>query len=624
MSFLQDKIKQASQQYYSDGSSDMTDSEFDAALEALKKESPNDPLLTAVGHGYDLSNVSNKFKHLYGVVGSLDKCHNYEELKNDFKMIEVDASLKLDGISVVLYYKNGKLTNAVTRGNGVEGIDITNKMVDIVPNQIKDKSFTGGVRGEILMKDDMFLAYLVSHPDAKNARNTVAGIIGRNEIKDVDYLSVVVYSVLGDVNDSIRCKQHTLNRRTISGWLRENFDEVAPRDLIVISNSYMISEMNQLKDMWYILGYPADGIVLTDISVKRSEDGVISYNSQAFKFPSETVCASVEDVCWSLSKSNYMIPRVKIEPVTLSGTTVQYASGFNAEYIKNNQIGKGALITICKSGEIIPDIQSVIEPGELDIPTKCPECGHDLVWSGVHIQCPNSDCSFARITDLLIWSSTLVPLDNLGDKLRRKFYYQFYGDDVNIEKVMLNPIPNELKLAEGAQTKLFLDSIVALKENSFELSVALRSLNIPRLGEQTSTKLASNRDLVDKLRKFDNHNETMKNELISTIGTANAESIMNNLSKLNNINLIWDRIKVSDTLNTVDNIHVAITGKLSCSRSQFEKELKAKGYSVSDISSNTKFLITNDMNSTSSKNAKADKLGIPKISEEEFRNRYMK
>lgn len=624
MSFLQDKIKQASQQYYSDGSSDMTDSEFDAALEALKKESPNDILLTSVGHGYDLSNVSDKFKHLYGIVGSLDKCHNYEELKNDFKLIEVDASLKLDGISVVLYYDRGKLTNAVTRGNGVEGIDITNKVVDIVPNQIKDKSFTGGVRGEILMKDDMFQQYLFNHPDAKNARNTVAGIVNRNEIKDVNYLSIVVYSVLGDVNDSIRCKQHVLNRKAISGWLEENFDEVAPRDLIVLSESYMINEMTRLKDKWYALGYPADGIVLTDISVKRSEDGVISYNSQAFKFPSETVCASVEDVCWSLSKSNYMIPRVKIEPVTLSGTTVQYASGFNAEYIKNNKIGKGALITICKSGEIIPDIQSIIKPGELDIPTKCPECGHDLVWSGVHIQCPNSSCSFARMTDLLIWSDTLVPLDNLGDKLRRKFYCQFYGDDVSIEKVMLNPIPSELRMAEGAQVKLFLDSVIALKENSFELSTALRSLNIPRLGEQTSIKLASNRDLIDRLRKFDNHDEMIKNELISAVGVANAESIMNNLSKLNNINLIWDRIQVSDNTSISNNIHVAITGKLSCSRSQFEKELKAKGYSVSDISSNTKFLITNDMNSTSSKNAKADKLGIPKISEEEFRNKYMK
>lgn len=636
MSFnaLEKKIKENAQKYYTDGSQSMTDAEFDSAVSELKKSKPDSELFTT-GWGYnpDENNSGKKFKHRYGLVGSLDKVHSWDELQKDIRDREIIASLKLDGLSVVLYYVDGKLDQALTRGDGRIGIDITEKVL-YINSRLKeiDPTFTGGVRGEILMSNEAFERYAMDHEDAKNPRNTTAGLINAKEISpDLRHLNIVFYKVIGcndDKFDDYKDMLHYIDSQF--------FPNVVDYESVSLSKEDIIYKMNYLRISWYG-HYPADGIVLARNDLGRltsSEIGKMNSNetnetiytfvSQAFKFPAETKQAKVDCVEWSLSKTKYLIPKVKIEPTQLSGTTVQYTAGFNAEYIKDNKIGPGAVVEICKSGEIIPDIQSVVKTSdEFKLPTICPFCGEYLEWKGVHLYCPNPDCGHSKMADLLIWCSKLVPIDGLGDKIREKFFIEIYGEEYcTVDQIMKYPVLTRAKvpdLEKGKQYQLFRDSLLALFRNKFNIVTVLEALNIPRIGHETAKKLSKYPDVIKKLAKND---ENTFINLHTFIGNANADSINEHKDKFMRINFILDRDGIDWNVTESSNIRVAITGKLSCKRADFEKELESIGITVGSINNDTKYLITDDPKSSSEKNKKADKLGIRKITESDFRKLF--
>lgn len=636
MSFnaLEKKIKENAQKYYTDGSQDMTDAEFDSAVSELRKSKPESQLFTT-GWGYNPNenNSGKKFKHRYGLVGSLDKVHNWDELQKDLRNREIIASLKLDGLSVVLYYVDGKLDRALTRGDGRIGIDITDKVL-YINSRLKeiDNTFTGGVRGEILMSNEAFERYAMDHEDAKNPRNTTAGLINAKEISpDLRLLNIVFYKVIGCNDDRFDDYKDMLQYID-----SQFFPNVVDYESVSLTDKDIIYKMNYLRILWYG-HYPADGIVLArndlgrltsnesgNMNSDETDETIYTFVSQAFKFPAETKTARVDYVEWSLSKTKYLIPRVKIEPTQLSGTTVQYTAGFNAEYIKNNKIGPGAVVEICKSGEIIPDIQSVVKPSdEFELPKICPFCGEYLEWKGVHLYCPNNDCGHSKMTDLLIWTSKLVPVDGLGDKIREKFFVEIYGEEYcTVDQIMKYPVLTRAKVPDidkGKQYQLFRDSLLALFRNRFNIVTVLEALNIPRLGHETAKKLSKYPDVIKKLA---NNDENTFINLHSFIGNANADSINEHKEKFMRINFILDRDGVDWNVTESSDIRVAITGKLSCKRADFEKQLESAGISVGSINNETKYLITDDPNSSSEKNKKADKLGIKKITEADFRKLF--
>lgn len=636
MSFnaLEKKIKENAQKYYTDGSQSMTDAEFDSAVSELKKSKPDSELFTT-GWGYnpDENNSGKKFKHRYGLVGSLDKVHNWDELQKDLRDREIIASLKLDGLSVVLYYVDGKLDQALTRGDGRIGIDITEKVL-YINSRLKeiDPTFTGGVRGEILMSNEAFERYAMDHEDAKNPRNTTAGLINAKEISpDLRLLDIVFYKVIGCNDDKFDDYKDMLQYID-----SQFFPNVVDYESVYLSEEDIIYKMNYLRISWYG-HYPADGIVLArndlgrltsseigKMNRKETNETIYTFVSQAFKFPSETKQAKVDCVEWSLSKTKYLIPKVKIEPTQLSGTTVQYTAGFNAEYIKDNKIGPGAVVEICKSGEIIPDIQSVVKTSdEFKLPTICPFCGEYLEWKGVHLYCPNPDCGHSKMADLLIWCSKLVPIDGLGDKIREKFFIEIYGEEYcTVDQIMKYPVLTRAKvpdLEKGKQYQLFRDSLLALFRNKFNIVTVLEALNIPRLGHETAKKLSKYPDII---RKLANNDKNTFINLHTFIGSANADSINEHKDKFMRINFILDRDGIDWNITESSNIRVAITGKLSCKRADFEKELESIGITVGSIKNDTKYLITDDPNSSSEKNNKADKLGIRKITEADFRKLF--
>lgn len=636
---LEQQIADQAQAYYSDGSQTVSDEEFDEMVAELKSTKPESELLKT-GWGYDVTKDSTpgaKVSHKYGEAGSLDKCRTWEEIGKEFQNIELWASLKLDGISVVLYYEDGKLIQALTRGDGHVGIDITDKIKVIMKmTDIRDSEFTGAVRGEIIMPIANFERFKHHNPEAKNPRNSTAGLINSKEIsEDLKYLEVVVYTIVGVTKD-VRFDTYEDMQHMVT-WLTKHFLLVAPYKQIYLSSDNYLTVFNDLKDDWYGR-YPADGIVITkDLyapDVKGSSDDIeIAYHSKAFKFKSGTARTKVVEIEWNMSKTGYAVPRVRVEPVQLAGTTVQYCTGYNAKYVLDNDLGIGSVVEIEKRGEIIPNINQVVHSASpAHLPTCCPSCSGDLQWEGVHLACKNPNCINSVSQDTMIWTNILAPIDNLGEALKEKFFIDIYGEIPSIERLMTEDRYIVYHPSRSAQRKLMYNMFDALYNATIPLATAIKALNIPRFGDVNAEKLAQYPEQVKELIALadsETNIETLKcSSLISLlrteIGVANTDAILMNLNKVARLQLIQSRIEWSNSAaQTRHKGKVAITGKLSVKRAEFEKALRDAGYTPAEISKDTKFLITDDPNSSSSKNKKADDWGIQKITEKDFKNKYL-
>lgn len=622
---LESKIKEESQKYYSEGSNSITDEQFDALVDTVKELDPNSDILST-SWGYDIdkdSTYGEKVKHKCGFVGSLDKYRNIDDMLKRFDSpTQLYYSLKLDGLSIVLYYESGKLVDAVTRGDGYTGISIYDK-IRFIDRQlfVLPVNFTGAIRGEILMTIDNFDTFKYINQDAKNPRNAAAGLVNRKDkYEDLKFLDIIVYTIVKVSNEY---EYIVLNNSTMYNFLNRYFSYVVPyKKISEDSFDTLNSQFKCFKNKWVRL-LPIDGIVVSAGLELDNNTGNVSYDSVAFKFESESKAVEVIDVEYDMSKTHYAIPRVKVTPVQLSGATVEYAAGHNAQYILDNDIGPGAIVELTRSGEVIPYIKSVIEPTIPKIIKNCPICNSVLSWNGVHLQCKNSNCDNAIVQDTLVWINTLAPLDNFGDTLRLK-YLSMYLEDISIESIMDGSILKFIdKPTELVQDTLFYEFIHLLYENPISLESAIISLNIPRFSTRNSAKLANYPDIVKRLIAVSNEEQKVDSllDIYGYIGDANSDSLIENIHKFKRLNLILDRIVWS---NSESKGKVAITGKLSVKRSQFNDELRQFGYIlVSSVTQDVMYLITDNPNSSSSKNLQADNYGITKITESQFRKQFM-
>lgn len=632
---LEEAVKEYSQKYYSDGSSEVSDEEFDKLLSELKSKDPHNPLITAVGHGYDVDKDTTyglKRNHKYSIVGSLDKVHSWQELSVRLKNQKVVCSLKLDGISCVLYYLDGKLDFALTRGDGNIGIDVTDKILVIAPDvetcvTCDGQPFTGAVRGELLMSYENFSKYVQSHSDAKNPRNTTAGLINQKDAseQDLNLISLVVYTVLAS---NVYFSSYLDVLYVLKSWhetVPYNWSEHLEESSF---DGYMRQLNSQFKQQ---CDYPSDGIVIAtdkiDMSVPYdNEADVLTWHSQAYKFPAESKRTTVKEVEWNLSKTGYMVPKVKFNEIQLSGTSVQYATAFNAQYVKDNGIMNGADITVTKSGEIIPYIVSVdfVPDDCAKLPETCPSCGGKLEWEGVHLKCNNAKCPCQQMQDLVIWMKTVAPTDGLSDLLIEKF-----AEELNVKTVedlyTLSTDDVETRLASNKkQTQLFVDCVVRCLASDVDIATAVRACNIPRFGNKTCQLCNDVYDTVWYLATSKDASQEVKDKLEPVLGVANTASLIDNVDKLSRITYFASVHRNNDNSSVKSKGNVCVTGKLSVKRKDFEAELIANGWNpVPSVKRNTKYLVTDNPNSGSSKNRSADKYGVPKITEEQFRDKLL-
>ena len=387
--------------------------------------------------------------------------------------------------------------------------------------------------------------------------------------------------------------------------------------------------------------YLCDGIVITkkmrtieNVNNNKYANNVQVINDEiAYKFVTETAITTIENIRWKMSKGNKAIPVINVTPVELSGATVSNATAFNAKYIYDNDLDIGSEVELTRSGEVIPYIVNVVSNSngegrrKLDEMT-CPYCENKLEWDGVDLVCKNPECANRDEQNLKVWVRTIAPVDGMSETLNFKFFNEL---NINSLDELYDHSYMDLEysgMASNTHKGKFNEVLNKLFNEKIKLKDLLVALNIKSLGVKSAEKLVSNEEFVALFEEFV---EIKDIELFASQGRKITESLVgpaltqimfetaDGLSKFRNAFKVEHRIDFNIE-KKIELIPVVITGKLSVPRKEFEEYLNKHGYEVKgSINKDVKYLITDNPDSGSSKNAAADKFGIEKISEEQIR-----
>ena len=371
-------LQAADDHYFNTGETLVEDNVYDIAKRAAYSQNPAHVYFTGIGSDVRGGKIKLPFQ-----MGSLDQVYDGEIeewiAKNSLRSAMVLITDKLDGTSAMIVYgDNGELQIAYSRGNGLEGADITRhiKNISSVPQKVSGPMV---VRAEVIIPVNKYdtlksVQKRSSGDDYKNPRNAVAGIMNSktNKTAAYDYIDVVAYEVVGNTWS----KQGQLEKLQ-----REGF--ITPAYVLWVGNDFNDSDLTEyLNHRRATSMYELDGVVLDanaeDVRSRMNPTKTTLNPAYAVKYKVASADneknVRVIEVEWNVSKHGYLKPRVRIEPTDLMGVTIQHATGFNAKFIKENSIGKGAIIKITRSGDVIPFILKTISPGQLELPK-------DAVWN---------------------------------------------------------------------------------------------------------------------------------------------------------------------------------------------------------------------------------------------------
>lgn len=358
---IESLLLKAAEAYYN-GNEIMSDAEYDALINKLKEIDPTNPLCANGLAASDSNGNEKKIKHTM-TTGTLSKCANPDELREWLSRQEEveDYSLeyKIDGSSMELKYEHGKFFQAITRGDGFNGLDRTQtlELIDF-PKQLKS-DYTGSIRAEMVIYNSDFDARFASKN--ANPRNTAAGIINRkfetltaSDKEDLSYIHAVAYDADGDFD----------NQNDLLDWLREEGFEVT--DNMIIAKPLLVAVAEELRENLRKkiasgeIKYNCDGIVIKANDIDRKDRQLKTPKRDvALKPELETAVSKIIDIVWEMAGST-LNPVAVIEPVKLEGTTVSRASLSNLNKMKTLGVEIGKMAVVRKSGMIIPQIIKVL------------------------------------------------------------------------------------------------------------------------------------------------------------------------------------------------------------------------------------------------------------------------
>lgn len=622
---LETLIKKYQDSYYN-GEAEISDAEFDSLWDELKLLDPENSILHKVGA--DSGNF-NKVNHIMPM-GSQEKAANPEQFYSWAKKHIYDSYLveyKLDGASLELQYKNGKLQCAVTRGDGVIGDDITTNakkmngvMIAITKHGVP-VDFTGGIRGEVIMTHDVHKNYFA---DKANCRNAANGLMKRKDGSGSEYLKLIVYDALATEGLS-----PFSNEQEKIQWLKDcGFNTVEVK--ICNTPEAVVEYRSSVMDIRKNLDFDIDGLVIKENVIDKEDAKRTRPDKQiAFKFSLEEAISVLREVEWSINGGTYT-PVAIFDEVELNGTTVQRASLANPDTMKNLGIKIGSKVVVVKRGEIIPKIESVLhdetcKESEIVIPSNCETCGTSLVNEGTRLYCPNKNCSKRVLHQLLKWVQ-VVDIRDLGETLVNSLF----------EKKVVQSISDIYKLTVETLTPFFLneESIAAEKKSlgaekviksienhkNISLEAFVAGFDIEGIGETTVEKLvAAGFNSLEKLLN------ASVDEIATVYGFAEIMAktfvygLKENAEEMKNLSSTFINI-IKKEAGALSGKSFCFTGELvTMKRADAENLVKNAGGSCkSSVTKDLSYLVTNDTSSGSSKNVKAAKLGIPIISEKEF------
>ena len=637
---LVELLNRAGRAYYQEAREIMDNYEYDKLYdELLNLEKETGTTLSGsptVHVGYEVLSDLPKERHETPML-SLDKTKEVEDLKEWVGDHKTLLSWKLDGLTIVLTYREGRLFKAVTRGNGEVGEVITNnaRVFRNIPLHIP-------YQGELILRGEAVIGYKefarineeIEDADAryKNPRNLCSGSVRQlnNEItakRSVNFFAFSLVSAAEADFENSREKEFL--------WLRDQgFDVVEYR---VVTAENLEEAVRWFSDHISENDFPSDALVAVydDISYGKSLGRTSKFprDSMAFKWADEIRETKLCEIEWSPSRTGLINPVAIFEPVELEGTTVSRASVHNISILKALELGIGDTIEVYKANMIIPQIaENQTRSGNVEIPEVCPVCGGATEVRKVNdaesLYCTNNECQAKKIKSFtLMVSRDALNIEGLSEATLEKFIARgFIHEPADIFR--LDRHREEMVELEGFGEKSY-ENLMANVEKARNTTLAkvIYSLGIPNIG-LAGAKLIC--------REFGNQVDDMlkakPEELaaIDRVGDVIAESFVtyfqdegkrerffNLLSEL----VIAQEERADEEQQTLKGKVFVITGSLNhfSNRTELKELIESRGGKVTgSVTGKTDYLINNDTASGSSKNKKAKELGVAIISEEEF------
>ena len=638
MKELVETLNGAAKAYYQEDREIMSNQEYDSLydqLEQLEKETgtvlTNSPTVRV---GYEAVNELPKEEHPSPML-SLDKTKDREVLRGFIGNHKCLLSWKLDGLTIVLTYENGELVKAVTRGNGIVGEVITNnaRVFKNIPLRIPYK-------GQLVLRGEAIITYseferineTIGDADAKykNPRNLCSGSVRQlnNEItakRNVRFYAFALVSAQ-DVDFSNSREQQFI-------WLKKQGFEVV--EYKVVTSESLDEAMDYFSKTIVNNDFPSDGLVVTydDIAYGESLGSTAKFprNSFAFKWADEMRETRLVDMEWSPSRTGLINPVAIFEPVELEGTTVSRASVHNISIVKELQLGIGDTIKVYKANMIIPQIaENLTRSGNLVIPDKCPVCGQEARIRKENdvetLYCMNPDCVAKKIKSFSLFTSRdAMNIDGLSEATLEKFiamgFIHNFGDIFEIGKYK-----DQIVEMEGFGQKSFDNLMVSLeKAKETTLAKVIYSLGITGIGLANAKVICKYfDDDIEKIR----HADEEEISAIEGIGPVIAGSMADYFKSAENnqkLDHLLSHLHLVHEETSAEQVFAGktfvITGSVEhfSNRSEAKEFIEARGGKVTgSVTKKTDYLINNDKTSASSKNKKAQELGIPILSEEDF------
>ena len=631
-------LNKASRAYYQEAQEIMSNYEYDRLYDELKELEDelgitlsNSP---TVNVGYEVVSELPKERHESPML-SLDKTKEVEELKNFVGDQKVLMSWKMDGLTVVLTYRDGKLYKAVTRGNGEVGEVITNnaKVFKNVPVQI-------AYQGELILRGEAVIGYKdfekinqeIEDVDAryKNPRNLCSGSVRQlnNQItakRNVMFYAFTLVQADGvDFQNSRACQME---------WLKSQ--EFTTVEYYMVTRDTVEDEVAKFSSKISENDFPSDGLVLTydDIAYGRSLGRTAKFprDSFAFKWQDEIRETVLREIEWSPSRTGLINPVAIFDPVELEGTTVSRASVHNISIMEELELGIGDRIEVYKANMIIPQIaENLTRSGVKDIPCKCPVCQGETkirqVGNAKALYCMNPECQAKHVKSFALFvSRDALNIEGLSEATLEKFisrgYIHTFADIFHLDQYK-----EKIQKMEGFGEKSYKKLTESIeKARTTTLPRVIYSLGIAGIGLANAKVIC--RELKYDVESLLKVSEEELNE-IQGVGEVLAKAFVGyfaDAKHVENFRRLLNELTIPEETVTkqqiFEGVNFVITGSVKhfANRGEVKELIESLGGKVTgSVTSKTNYLINNDVTSTSSKNKKANELGIPIISEETF------
>ena len=647
---LVELLNQAGKAYYQEGKEIISNLEYDKAYDELVRLEEETGIVLSASPtqnvGYSVATALPKEEHASPML-SLDKTKSVETLQSFLGEQKGILSWKLDGLTVVMTYEKGELVKAVTRGNGRIGEIVTEnaKRFRNLPLRIPFKGRLV-LRGEALIRYSDFAKINEEIPEEgakyKNPRNLCSGSVRQLDPKitwerRVYFFPFTLVSVEEGEDRSSRESGglpdfHNSHEAEFEFLEQQGFQVVGRR---TVNKEELPGAVSDFSEQVKKNDFPSDGLVLLmdDISYGKSLGTTAKFprNALAFKWEDEEEKTILREVEWSPSRTGLINPVAIFDPVELEGTVVGRASLHNISYMEDLKLGIGDEITVYKANMIIPQIgENLTKSGQLPIPEHCPACHEETKIvqdkEAKMLYCENPHCPAKRIKQFALFvSRDALNIEGLSEMTLEKFIGKGFIQELP-DLFSLEEHKEEIIAMEGFGQKSY-DKLIENAEKARETSLArlLYGLGIGGIGASNARVLseAFHEDAEELSRA-----ELSEVVSIKGIGPILGESIVRYFKDEENLRLFRKLLSILHLHKEEKAENAALSGKVFVitgslvhfqNRKELEEEIRKAGASTaSSVSKNTSYLINNDKNSTSSKNKKAQELGIPILSEEDF------